>query len=237
MASHTGIVLVAHWCHVHPLRPRLIGSQQRAVRIIPGTASRRQPIHAASHDLNCCLTLATDGIIIRQIAILLISPPEPQIVGRYARDGHVKWAAVRALVCMHAGCTLTITRHGRHSTARKRAMLQNRRFRKGPQPHQRSIGSICMRASLAAVKRRPAHHLCSTTPTIVDACCPITTLFAGSETPHALRDTSRGRVRTAKAALLAHQNNQTSGYNNNIINIENSTASPEMYYVQAYRFS
>jgi len=60
---------------------------------------------------------------------------------------------------MHA-CRLQLDNHS-PLNCQKRAMPQSRRFRKGQQPHQRSIGSICMRASLAAVKTAAGSPPCS----------------------------------------------------------------------------
>ena len=106
--------------------------------------SRRQPIHAASSRLEpCCSRRGTSGIPHPSDALLTGSPPEPQIFGR-KRDGHVKWAAVQgALVCMQQACTMTITRHGRHSTAQKTDAAPERGLLQRTATPQRSIGSIC----------------------------------------------------------------------------------------------
>jgi hypothetical protein len=127
--------------------------------------------------------LRPDGIIIRSANDF---PPELQIVGRLG-DRRVKWAAVWALVCMHSSLQpWQSNRHGRHSTARKRPLLQS------PLPSDQSAQSACMQVWKQSNGVR--FSTVSTMSTIVDACCPITTLFKGSETPHALPGTSCGRL-------------------------------------------
>jgi hypothetical protein len=171
--------------------------------------------------------------------MLLISPPEPQIVSRNARDGHVKWAAVRALVCMQ--CRLHLDNHSPWSplNCQKTGAALEPKILQGPPPLQRSIGSICIRASLSAVKRRPVHLAPQRRQSWTLAAQSLPYLQAPRRrTRFGTRLVVEVRTSwTAKAALLAHQTYQALGYNDNIINIEKSTASLEIYYVQAYRFS
>jgi hypothetical protein len=194
-AFAAGIVLVAHWCHVHPRCPRLIGSQQIAVRVKPGAQlSCRQLIHTVSRNLNNHSRPWYDRYDRPSDALLSRTPPEP--IDRPVEEMWPCEMGCSQGAWMHA-CSLNHGYHspGRHSAARKRHCSRTKTCKWAPRPSDQSAQSTCMQAwrQSNGVRLTTA----STMSTVVDACCPITTLIVGSETPHALRNTSRGRVRAS----------------------------------------
>ncbi len=124
-----------YWCHVHPRGlPHTADYWEAAKsgeRQAWYSAAHRQPIHAATHDLNCCPKLAA---VSRVCTVLSPSPPEPQIVGRQERWPCEMGLQSGRLYACNAACAESITRHGRHSLARNRCAAPEPNIVRGHPP-------------------------------------------------------------------------------------------------------